>query len=116
VLPAPREADQSCPYLFWSGNGTRRTAIDTASRTLEVVFRASGVAGACSHRFRHTLTMEVLELGGTIEDADDILGDSEAIIRKHYAKWSRGRQSRITTLLNKLWHKSGTQEWGDPRH
>ena len=41
-------------------------------------------------------------MGGTIEEAADILGDSEAIVRKHYAKWSRGRQSRITTLPNKL--------------
>jgi integrase len=104
VLPVPREADPSCPYLFWSGNGTRRTAIDTATRTLQAVFRVSGVAGACSHRFRHTLATEVLVMGGSIEDAADILGDSEAIVRKHYAKWSSGRQARITALLARMWH------------
>jgi hypothetical protein len=48
-------------------------------------------AAACPHRFRHTLATEVLEVGGTIEEAADILGDSEAIIRKHYVKWSAGR-------------------------
>jgi hypothetical protein len=57
---------------------------------------ASGVAGACSHRFRHTLATEVLELGGTFRKAADILGDTEAIVRKHYAKWSRLRQERIS--------------------
>ena len=33
------------------------------------------------------LATEVLEMGGTFEEADVILGDSEAIIRKHYANW-----------------------------
>jgi hypothetical protein len=57
---------------------------------------------------RHTIATEILELGGSIEEAADILGDSEAIVRKHYAKWSAGRQARITTLLHKVWHISGT--------
>ena len=54
---------------------------------------ASGMAGA---RFRHTLATGVLELGGTFRKAADILGDTEAIVRKHYAKWSRLRQERIS--------------------
>ena len=53
------------------------------------VSRASGVPG--SHRFRHTLATEVVQLGGTLERAADILRDSETIVRKHYAKWSAGR-------------------------
>jgi len=57
-----------------------------ATRTLSAVFMASGVAGACSHRFLHTLATEVLELGGTFRKAADILGDTEAIVRKYYAK------------------------------
>jgi hypothetical protein len=71
---------------------------------MEAVYKASGVAEACSHRFRHTLATEVLEMGGTFEEAADVLGDSEAIIRKHYAKWSAGRQARITDLLARIWH------------
>ena len=105
VLPTPRGADgPDCPYFFWSGHGTGKAAISDVSRTLSVVFRASGVPGACSHRFRHTLATEVLEMGGTIEEAADILGDSEAIVRKHYAKWCAGRQARISDLLARIWH------------
>jgi integrase len=73
-----------------------------ATRTFSAVFMASGVAGACSHRFRHTLATEVLELGGTFRKAADILGDTEAIVRKHYAKWSRLRQERISVLMRSL--------------
>src|SRR5690349_11359683 len=68
------------------------------------VYASSGVEGACSHRFRHTLATEVLEMGGTFEEAADILGDTEASVRKHYAKWSAGRQARITDLLARIWH------------
>ena len=103
--------DQACPYFFWSGNGSRRAWIRDVSRTMKTVYDASGVPGACSHRFRHTLATEVLELGGTLEEAADILGDSVEIIRKHYAKWSSGRQARITDLLARIWHakKPGPQ-------
>jgi integrase len=66
--------------------------------------RRPGVKGACSHRFRHTLATEVLELGGTFEEASDILGDSVGIVRKHYAKWSESRQARINELLPRIWH------------
>ncbi len=105
VLPRPRGApDSECPYFFWSGNGAALTVTRDAKRTMETVYEASGVAAACSHRFRHTLATEVLEMGGSFEEAADILGDSVAIIRKHYAKWSVGRQTRITDLLARIWH------------
>ncbi|HTX38013.1 MAG TPA: tyrosine-type recombinase/integrase [Bryobacteraceae bacterium] len=106
VLPAPRGAADpaNCPYFFWSGNGGTRAIIRDARRTLDAVYVASGVEGACSHRFRHTLATEILEMGGTFEEAADILGDTEAIIRKHYAKWSAGRQARISNLLVQIWY------------
>ena len=82
-------------------------------RTLSAVFRISGVPGACSHRFHHTLATEVLEMGGSFEEVADILGDTEAIVRKHYAKWSAGRQARISNRLSRLWHVYGTQKTND---
>jgi site-specific recombinase XerD len=105
VLPLPRGADgPDCPYYFWSGHGTTRSMIRDASRTLAAVFKASGVPGAHAHRFRHTLATEILEIGGSIQQAADILGDTETIVRKHYAKWTARRQAEITGLLARLWH------------
>ena len=48
-------------------------------------------------------------MGGTFEEAADILGDTETIVRKHYAKWSAGRQARITDLMARLWHAKKSQ-------
>jgi hypothetical protein len=53
-------------------------------------------------------------MGGTFEEAADILGDTEAIVRNHYAKWSAGRQARTSNLLTRLWHVYGTQKIPDP--
>ena len=111
VLPVPRgAASPDCPYFFWSGNGDPRAAKRDVSRTMQTVYQASGVAKADSHRFRHTLVTEILEMGGSHGEAADILGDSEAIIRKYYAKWSAGRQARITDLLARLWHTSAPEQ------
>jgi len=99
LVPVPLRSMGAPKYFFWSGNGTTRSAIRDVTRTLETVFARSGVAGAHAHRFRHTLATELLEAGGSLEDVAEILGNSPNIIRKHYAKWSRLRQQRISTLM-----------------
>jgi integrase len=73
-----------------------------AERSLATVFRASGVAGAHAHRFRHTLATELLGEGGTFEEVADILGNSPEVVRKHYAKWSTARQTRIDDLMSRV--------------
>jgi predicted transcriptional regulator len=54
------------------------------------VFAKSEVSRAHAHRFRYTLATELLEQGWTYEDVAEVLGNSAAIVKKHYAKWSRG--------------------------
>ena len=54
---------------------------------------------AHAHRYRHTLTARLLEQGATFEQVADILGNSSAVVRKHYGKWSKGRQDNIDRLM-----------------
>lgn len=82
-----------------------------AERTLDAVFKKSGVAHAHAHRFRHTLATELLGHGASFEDVADILGNSPEIVRKHYGKWSPARQARIDDLMEKV--HAGT-EWVIP--
>ncbi len=102
VLPAPLGAPADCKYYFWTGLGGRDGHIKTVDRTLQAVFRKSGVKDASAHRFRHTLTTQILVNGGSIEDAANILGDSPAVIRKHYAKYSSEYQHRTLELLRRV--------------
>ena len=71
------------------------------------VARGNGPATRCSptalvhkayskNRLRQTApATELLEQGWTYEDVAEVLGNSAAIVKKHYAKWSRGRQNRL---------------------
>jgi integrase len=98
VLPLPRNAPKDCPYYFWNGQTARRPVVGIAERTLAAVFKKSEVKKAHAHRFRHTLATRLLEQGATFEQVADILGNSPVVVRKHYGKWSKGRQDNIDRL------------------
>jgi len=100
VVPLPRGAEPDCKYYFWNGVTSARAVKGIAERSLAAVFTGSGVKGAHAHRFRHTLATELLGRGATFEDVADILGNSPAIVRKHYGKWSPARQNRIDSLMD----------------
>jgi integrase/recombinase XerC len=99
ALPLPRNAPQDCPYHFWNGQTSRRAVVGIAERTLSAVFKKSGVKNAHAHRYRHTLATRLLEQGATLEQVADVLGNSPAVVRKHYGKWSKGRQANIDRLM-----------------
>ncbi|HXA67382.1 MAG TPA: tyrosine-type recombinase/integrase [Bryobacteraceae bacterium] len=90
-------------YFFWNGTGKPKTHKAHIDRCLRVVFKESGVPGAHAHRFRHTLATELLGRGASFEDVADILGNSPAIVRKHYGKWSAARQTRIDDLMGRVY-------------
>jgi len=101
ALPLPEGATADCPYFFWTGNGSLDSLYRGVARTLTSVFRRSKVPNASAHRFRHTLATKILVNGGTIEDAANILGDSPAVVYRHYAKWSADYQHRTAEVLRK---------------
>jgi site-specific recombinase XerD len=99
AVPAPRGAPAESRCYFWNETSARITAVRVMERTLQTVFRRSGVADAHPHRFRHTLATEILAQGHGEQDVADVLGISPAVVRKHYAKWSVARQERINRVI-----------------
>jgi len=111
ALPQPKGASGAVDYFFWTGNGSIDSLLRGVERTLTAVFRKSKVKGATAHRFRHTLCTRILVNGGTIEDAANVLGDSPAVIRKHYAKYCPEYQHRTISLMNRVHNaQSGTPQ------
>ena len=52
------------------------------------------------HRFRHTFARILLQRGGvTVRDVAELLGNTEAMVRKHYSAWIPERQERLTAVL-----------------
>jgi site-specific recombinase XerD len=107
LVPAPRGSDQDCRWFFWNGASSERAMKGIAERSLASVFKASNVPRAHAHRFRHTLATELLGSGASFEEVADILGNSPEVVRKHYAKWSPARQSRIDDLLERVHGRAG---------
>ena len=102
VLPSPKATAGDNKRFFYSDTTGLRTLVKAAWRTMNAVFKRSGVVGAHPHRFRHTLASELLGKGGSIEELAGILGDSSATISRYYAKWTEEYQSRQDTLIRKI--------------
>lgn len=105
-VPTPRGAPADCRYYFWNGRMSERAMKGSAGRTMHRIFELSQVARAHPHRFRHTLATELLGAGASFEEAADILGNTPAVVRRHYGKWSAARQARIDSLMDRIWATS----------
>jgi integrase len=90
------------PRLFLVGKSDR---LDTMTvlwrRQLNKVFALAGSfeEPPTSHRFRHTFARILLQRGVPLADVADLLGDDEATVSQHYARWVPERQARLTKIL-----------------
>jgi integrase/recombinase XerD len=58
------------------------------------------------HRFRHTFARILLQRPGvTVRDVAELLGDTEDMVRRHYASWVTERQVRLTTVLKEAFRE-----------
>lgn len=101
-LPRPKAAPADSQFYFASGTASVRSLVKGAERTLSAVFKVSGVEGAFAHRFRHTFASELLGKGESIDVVASILGDTPAIIRRHYSKWTPEYQARQDSATRKI--------------
>lgn len=95
-------AKQHGPYIF--GEHTTKS-LDVITelwrRKLNVLWDMCGSwkVRPTPHRFRHTFARSLLQRGVTVRDVADLLGNSEQMVRKHYAAWIPERQARLTRIL-----------------
>lgn len=57
----------------------------------------------CELWYRPRASRYVNGRGASFEEVADVLGNSPAIVRKHYGKWSAARQSRIDDLMERVY-------------
>ena len=95
-------------YFFWDGKGDGKSFAATWG-TLKVtpVFDAAEIPRVCqmvSHRLRDTFAVDLLKKGVPLEEVSKLLGhESIRTTEKHYAKWIKGRQDRLDTLVMGTW-------------
>jgi site-specific recombinase XerD len=89
--------------IFAEGRSERlETATDLWRRKINRVFDLAGPFECVSptpHIFRHTFVRLLLQRGVTTRDVADLIGDTEEMVLKHYARWVPERQERLTNIL-----------------
>ena len=79
------------------------TCADLWRRRIKILCKEANVMPDHPHRFRHSLAADLLSKGASVEDVAAILGNSPAIVFKHYAQWVAGRQHRLDQIVEKTW-------------
>jgi len=93
---------QHGPFIFRAGQALNMRAISERWReNLAKVFKLAGPFDdpPTPHRFRHTFVRILLEKGVPVADVAELIGDTEEIVRRHYARWVPERQARLTKIL-----------------
>jgi site-specific recombinase XerD len=94
-------------YVFWDGVTDQRKLTGAWVTRMSKAFTRAGLADACfmkSHRLRDTFAVDLLEKGVPLEEVSKLLGhDSIKTTEKSYAKWVKGRQDRLDSLVTGTW-------------
>ena len=73
------------------------------------MFEAAGIQSEghmVSHRLRATFAVDLLQKGVPLEHVSKLLGHkSVTTTERHYAKWCKGRQQLLDTLVTATWAK-----------
>lgn len=90
------------PYIFGEHTSVRNDVITNGWRArLNALWEICGdwEMHPVPHRFRHTFVRVLLEDGKSYADVADLLGDTEAVVRRHYAGWAPERQARLSRVM-----------------
>lgn len=100
------ELDRIEGDLFPSPRGSARpeTVSDYWRDEINKVFDHLAIKGH-PHQFRHSLVMNMLHAGSSIEDAARVIGDSPRIVAQHYWQFCVDTQTRMDDQIKKTWKK-----------
>ena len=93
-------------YVFWTGK-KEKTHLTRLHVTIKKVFDASGVVSSgflMGHRLRDTFAVDLLQKGVPLEEVSKLLGHTSIkTTEQSYAKWVKGRQDRLDSLVSATW-------------
>lgn len=93
-------------YVFWSGNGNEESQTKLWAKHLARLFDDAKIEGSHmrSHRLRDTFAVDLLQKGVPLEEVSKLLGhESIKTTERSYAKWVKGRQDRLNSLVTGTW-------------
>ncbi len=91
-------------YFFIRGKSNHpHTASDLWRKRIKAICKKVGIVPDHPHRFRHSLAADLLSKGVSVENVAAILGNSPAIVVKHYSQWISSRQDALDSALRSTW-------------
>jgi integrase/recombinase XerD len=94
-------------YVFWSGNGLESSTVTHWQDDMRRLFDDAKIESnghMRSHRLRDTFAVDMLQKGVPLEEVSKLLGhESIKTTEKSYAKWVKGRQDRLDSLVIGTW-------------
>lgn len=105
LLAVPNDSPD---YFFWSGKGLKKSVTGNwGKRFIVPAFEAAKIESdghMRSHRLRDTFAVDLLEKGIPLEEVSRLLGHTSIkTTERHYAKWVKGRQDRLDSLVMGTW-------------
>lgn len=97
-----RERRQGSKIFSYGASERVETVTDIWRRKINRVFDLTApfeCGTPTPHVFRHTFVRLLLQRGVPVRDVADLIGDTEEVVVKHYARWVPERQERLTNIL-----------------
>jgi integrase/recombinase XerD len=99
-------ANGNLKYIFWNGKSEPTSAVGLWQRDLRDLMGDAGlwIKGNLSHRFRDTAVDFWLGAGCSLTDIAAMLGDTVAIVERHYANLASKRmEERLAKMPSRTW-------------
>ena len=98
-------------YVFWNRDGEdaatdieKRDGVKYWQKQIRALLDNAGLPDATSHKFRHTLAIEMIRHGATFEDVAAALGNTVGVVAKFYShEWAKVRQGRTDAAIKAAW-------------
>jgi len=98
-------------YVFWNKPGRaeatpaeKRDAVKFWQKQVRTLLDSAGLPNATSHKFRHTLAIEMIRHGASFEDVAAALGNTVAVVARFYShEWNKVRQGRTDAAIKAAW-------------
>jgi len=96
-------------YVFWSGGKSgsdeeKREAVKYWQKQIRTLLDCAGFPKATSHKFRHTLAIEMIRHGATFEDVAAALGNTVGVVARFYShEWARVRVGKTDAAIKATW-------------
>lgn len=90
--------------LFWNFRGTLKSRLTEWQERLKKIANIAGIEGrGFAHRLRDSFSVDLLNHGTPVEMVAILLGNTTAVVQKHYSPWVQSRQIALDKALEMIW-------------